>query len=109
MATNWKLSPSDLTFLWEECKRCFYLKVVREISRPFIMPKIFNKIDSIMNQYFFGKNTTEINPVLPPGTVLSGNWVGSQVYCIAWPHLYVLYLGKVRHCGKIRGRKLWHN
>ena len=78
MATNWKLSPSDLTFLWEECKRCFYLKVVHEINRPFIMPKIFNKIDSIMNQYFFGKNTTEINPVLPPGTVLSGNWVGSR-------------------------------
>lgn len=39
---SWKLSPSDFAFLWEECKRCFYLKVVNGIQRPpLIMPKIF--------------------------------------------------------------------
>jgi hypothetical protein len=29
---NYKLSPSDLTFTYEGCKRCFYLKVVKGIS-----------------------------------------------------------------------------
>ena len=24
----YKLSPSDLTFLWDGCKHCFYLKVI---------------------------------------------------------------------------------
>ena len=30
MNNLYKLSPSDLTFLWDECQRCFYLKVVRK-------------------------------------------------------------------------------
>ena len=25
----WALSPSDLAFLWDDCPRCFYLKVAR--------------------------------------------------------------------------------
>jgi len=29
-----KLSPSDFAFLWEQCKRCFYLKVVHGIRQP---------------------------------------------------------------------------
>jgi hypothetical protein len=49
---NWKLSPSDFAFLWEECQRCFYLKVVRQFYRPWSpMPKIFTKIDGIMKRY----------------------------------------------------------
>ena len=49
VATRWRLSPSDFAFLWEECKRCFYLKVVKEFYRPrSLMPKIFNVIDAQM-------------------------------------------------------------
>ena len=33
---NYKLSPSDLTFGYQGCKRCFYLKVVNGISQPSI-------------------------------------------------------------------------
>jgi hypothetical protein len=29
-----KLAPSDLTFLLNDCKRCFYLKVMKNIRRP---------------------------------------------------------------------------
>jgi hypothetical protein len=76
----YKLSPSDLTFLWDECKRCFYLKVVRKFSRPpSPFPSIFTKIDGLMKDYFQGKHTSEICPDLPPGTVLHGEkWVKSQ-------------------------------
>ena len=45
---NWKLSPSDFAFLWEECKRCFYLKVARGFYRPRTpFPGIFSVIDQV--------------------------------------------------------------
>ena len=77
---NWKLSPSDFAFLWEECQRCFYLKVVRQFYRPWSpMPKIFTKIDGIMKRYYTGKNTANITPALPPGVVeYSEHWVESM-------------------------------
>jgi hypothetical protein len=74
-----KLSPSDLTFLWEECPRCFYLKVALGINRPpMAFPSIFSNIDLLMKKMFMGKRTEEILPNLPPGEVLfSGKWVES--------------------------------
>lgn len=77
---NWRLSPSDFAFLWEECKRCFYLKLARQFERPRTpMPKIFIKIDSMMKGHFAGKNTIYITPELPPGVVdLGERWVQSK-------------------------------
>jgi hypothetical protein len=79
-AGNWKLSPSDFAFLWEECKRCFYLKVARGFPRPRApFPKIFGKIDGIMKTFFMGKPTGEIAPALPAGVVrLAEKWVQSR-------------------------------
>lgn len=76
---NWKLSPSDFAFLWEECKRCFYLKVVSGFLRPRpIMPKIFGVIDNEMKKHFAGKRTEEFAPALPLGVVEYGErWVQS--------------------------------
>jgi hypothetical protein len=69
-----KLSPSDLTFLWDECKRCFYLKVVDHFSRPSTpMPSIFTRIDSLMKAYFEGRPTADFSPDLPPGVVQGGD------------------------------------
>jgi len=77
---TYKLSPSDLTFLWDECKRCFYLKVVHKFARPAVpFPSIFNKIDSLMKKYYQGKHTDKITPELPSGIILPDNaWVQSQ-------------------------------
>ena len=77
---TYKLSPSDLTFLWDDCKRCFYLKVVHKIARPATpMPAIFIKIDGLMKEFYQGKATQEISPSLPPGFVHFGEkWVESQ-------------------------------
>ena len=70
MAANWRLSPSDFAFLWEECRRCFYLKVVRRFDRPRAqMPGIFAKIDSMMKRYFDALTTADIALALPSGTV----------------------------------------
>ena len=75
-----KLSPSDLTFLWDECPRCFYLKVVHHFNRPASpFPSIFSKIDSLMKRYFEGRSTLDLHPDLPPGQVRFGDrWVKSM-------------------------------
>jgi len=77
---NYKLSPSDLTFLYEGCKRCFYLKVTKKITRPSIpLPSIFSKIAGLLKEYYDGKRTEELNPSLSPGIVKYGEkWVESK-------------------------------
>ena len=77
---NWKLSPSDFAFLWEECQRCFYLKVARNYQRPRTpFPKVFTIIDGLMKDFFEGKRSEEISPSLPPGVVKFGEkWVESE-------------------------------
>ena len=76
---TFRLSPSDFAFLWEECKRCFYLKVVKGFRRPSSpMPKIFTNIDLQMKQCFAGKRTAQVVPALPSGVFeYSEKWVQS--------------------------------
>jgi len=77
---NYKLSPSDLTFSYEGCKRCFYLKVVHGISQPSTpLPSIFSKIAGLLKNHYDGKHTSELHIDLPPGIVSHGEkWVRSQ-------------------------------
>lgn len=81
-ARSWKLSPSDLTFLWEECRRCFYLKVVRDFRRPRgPFPKIFTLIDGEMKAFYSGMRTEDISAQLPPGVIEYGEkWVECQPF-----------------------------
>lgn len=67
---NYKLSPSDFSFLYEGCKRCYYLKVVHKITQPSIpLPSIFSKIAGLLKNYYDGKRTEELHSELPPGVV----------------------------------------
>ena len=67
---NYRLSPSDLTFLYQGCKRCYYLKVVHNISQPSIpLPSIFSKIAGLLKSHYNGKRTEELHAELPPGIV----------------------------------------
>jgi hypothetical protein len=70
---NYKLSPSDLTFAYEGCKRCFYQKVVNNIAQPSIpLPSIFSQIASLLKNHYDGKPTSELHAALPPGIVSLG-------------------------------------
>lgn len=70
---NYKLSPSDFAFLYEGCKRCYYLKVVHNISQPSIpLPSVFSKIAGLLKDYYDGKHTEELHAGLPPGVVNYG-------------------------------------
>ena len=75
-----KLSPSDLTFLWDECKRCFYLKYIHGITRPAgPFPSIFGTIDRLMKGHFEGRPTSELDRDLPPGVIqFAEKWVESE-------------------------------
>ena len=75
----WKLSPSDLTFLWDECPRCFYLKargLLAQPQRP--MAAIYNRIDRGIKLYFRGRFAREVHPGLPEGVIeFDDRWVES--------------------------------
>ena len=77
--TIWTLNPSDFAFLWEECKRCFWLKVTRDFRRPQIpMAKIFTVIDEEMRKHFAGRRTGDVLPALPSGVLdTQEHWVES--------------------------------
>lgn len=50
MATYY-ISPTDLTFLWQECPRCFYNKIHKIWSRPYTpFPSVFSKIDRCIRE-----------------------------------------------------------
>lgn len=74
-----KLSPSDLTFLWDECPRCFYLKYIRGVRRPAApFPAIFGAIDRLMKAQFAGHPATDLDASLPPGIVaVTEQWIES--------------------------------
>jgi hypothetical protein len=75
----WKLSPSDLTFLFEECAACFWKKVAGGFPRPrTAFPKIFTVLDVETKRFFADKRTEQIADGIRPGRVLFGDrWVRS--------------------------------
>ena len=67
---NYKLSPSDLTFLYDGCKRCFVLKVKHGIRQPSIpIASIFTTISNLQTAHYMGQRLEKILPQLPPGTI----------------------------------------
>ena len=67
--TIYKLSPSDLTFTWDECKNCFYMKVKHGVVLKTAFPGIFGKMANLTSEFYLGKPASEISPDLPPGIV----------------------------------------
>jgi len=63
------LAPSDFAFLWDECPRCFYLKVVRKEGRPRTpFPAVFGTIDRAMKSFYMGQRTESLDLGMPAGT-----------------------------------------
>jgi hypothetical protein len=78
---NYRLSPSDLTFLYEGCKRCFVLKVKHGIRQPSIpLPGVFSSISYLQKEYYSDKRTETISPQMPAGVIRYGEqWVRSRI------------------------------
>jgi len=79
----YKISPSDLTFAWDGCKYCFYLKVKHGIALRGIFPGIFGRMANLTSQFYLGRSTADISPTLPAGSVkLREGWVKSEPIAI---------------------------
>lgn len=69
----WTLRPADFAFLWEECKRCFYLKVVRGLPRPRpATPRGLTVLDARMRSSFARRRTETIASEMPAGVLEYG-------------------------------------
>jgi hypothetical protein len=92
-----KLSPSDLTFLWDECPRCFYLKHVHGITRPAApFPAVFGAIDRLMKAQFAGRPASDIDLSLPPGVIdVSEKWVESLPILFPGHSMRLFLRGKI--------------
>lgn len=92
-----KVAPSDITFLWDECQRCFWLKakgVLKRPSAPF--PKIFSKLDNQTKDHYFGKRTQDMANDIRPGRVAFGDrWVRSEPLNVPGHEMKVLLAGKI--------------
>lgn len=71
MATSnqYKLSPSDFAYLWEECKYCFYQKVKFGTYHSGVFPSMFGRINALLQNSIMGMNLQDIHPDLPKGIV----------------------------------------
>lgn len=66
----YKLSPSDFAYLYEECKRCYWMKVHDQVARPSIpMPGIFSAINTRLQGTLVGTELQSLSPDLPAGYV----------------------------------------
>ncbi len=75
---TYTLSPSDLTFLWDGCPRCFYLKVKHKLQYSGVFPSMFGKMGNLTSEFYAGKPASEISPNLPPGALIyKEKWVKS--------------------------------
>ena len=91
----WKVAATDLVFLWDECRRCFYHKFVNDIKRPSSpFPGIFRIIDHSMKTAVNGVRTDAILG-MPPGTMqFSERFVESSPIFVAGHRDGIVVRGK---------------
>jgi hypothetical protein len=80
------LSPSALTFSWDNCHRCLWLEYNHQLRVPATMPLV-GELAEMQESYFFSASglaagnpilTTSMHPDIPLGKVIShGGWVQS--------------------------------
>jgi len=66
--TRTDISPSDLTFTYGQCKRCFWLKYNKGISTPGFMPLV-GPMSAFQEARYRGKSSTTLDPQLSPGLI----------------------------------------
>jgi len=92
---QYQLSPSDLTFLWDGCPFCFYMKVRHNIAYRGPFPSIFGTMGALTSDFYLNGPASALSSDLPAGVItLKEKWVKSQP---------IQFPGKNAQC-VIRGR-----
>lgn len=65
-----KVPPSTLSFLWNDCPRCFHLQYTAGIRQPGVFPQILNQVHNIIADATMGMNIQELIPGAKPGRVM---------------------------------------
>ena len=96
-ASPWALSPSDFAFLWDDCPRCFYLKVARKQPRPRSpFPSVFGRIDRAMKDFYLGERAEMAARGMPEGVIGGGDrWVKSAPLLVPGSSRTCLIRGRV--------------
>lgn len=96
---SYKLSPSTLTFLWDGCKRCFWLKARHGLYQPWMpFPSVFERYHELLQRYFAGRSPAEIHPSLPAGQCLSREtWVESEPIHLPGAPAAIHFKGRIDH------------
>jgi hypothetical protein len=93
--STYQISPSDLTFLWDSCKLCFYLKIKHKIAYSGIFPSMFSKMADLTSHFYQDQSTREISPALPAGKI---------AYREKWVKSAPIMLHGGAHFATVRGR-----
>lgn len=65
----YRLSLSDFSYLWEDCKHCYYQKVKFGIHTSGVFPAMFTRINGLLQNSIMGENPKDIHPTLPSGII----------------------------------------
>lgn len=78
MSREYWISPSQFAFLWQECKRCWWLKAVGGVRQPFTIPSVFSRMDVLSKDALRG---LRLDALGIPGEVIStGRKVKSRLF-----------------------------
>ena len=72
------ISPSDLTFGWDNCHRCLWLYYNHQVKAPLFMPLV-GDLAEMQELSCIGKTSAELNTDMPEGKVFKhAGWVVSK-------------------------------
>ncbi|MBU6162718.1 MAG: PD-(D/E)XK nuclease family protein [Myxococcales bacterium] len=77
-----KLSPSSLTFLYEECPACFWHHYNGRPRPATAFPKVFGALDNAQKEFFVGRSVKEVKKSLPAGVIQRGKRVKSEAIAL---------------------------
>lgn len=71
------ISPSDLTFSWDNCHRCLWLHYNHGLKAPSFFPLV-GELSALQEGHFTGASSAQLHPAIPAGKVIGrGDWVKS--------------------------------
>lgn len=71
------ISPSDLTFSWDNCHRCLWLYYNHGLKAPSFFPLV-GELSALQEGHFASATSKDLHPDIPEGKVVGkGGWVKS--------------------------------